>query len=83
MGWNWAVKLVQSAREEIFRRAGLPGPWLLDKQPGQSLGASKEPAKALFYYDKAIDMGNIEAFSYKNKLSITIKQNTPQKPNAY
>jgi hypothetical protein len=36
MGWSWAVKWVQSAREDLCR-AGLPGPWLLDKQPGQHI----------------------------------------------
>ena len=48
MGCSWAVKWVQSAHEEIFSRAGLPGPWLLDRQLGQCLGNAREPAKALY-----------------------------------
>ena len=37
MGWNWAVRWVQGAHEEVFSRAGLRGHWLRDKQPAVAI----------------------------------------------
>ena len=34
--------------EEVFRRAGIPGPWLLDKRPGVLVGGALTAVKAIY-----------------------------------
>eukprot|EP00972_Heterocapsa_arctica_P031252 4601666-Heterocapsa_arctica.AAC.1 len=36
MGWSWSVHWVQAIHMEVFRRAGIPGPWMQDKAPLQT-----------------------------------------------
>ena len=47
MGWSWAVKWVQEIHQEVFRRACIPGPWILDKRPTSGVDESMG-AKALY-----------------------------------
>jgi hypothetical protein len=60
MGWSWAVCWVQSIHLEVFRRAGICGPWMRDKLPlesieeGQFVSALYIDNFAAFGYDKEV-----------------------------